>query len=846
MNHCSVLHQLACCWAAAVVLITIPMAMAEDIAAGYDPNVTGVLPALPNDTMDASFMRVDMDLASHILKHAYVREKTSDDWRFAFDVGDGDFGAAIYGGPDAMRFDIGKNDITMHDYPQTRFYPEMSFPEVRRRLAAGDTKPVWESVKMLKSEHRSVECWGGRLTVDWLGDAKHMDYREEMNFWEATVTSHFKVDGRDASVSTFASHPAEVVAIRSTAPAEAVRVYLSRNALRDLGKFGGSVFHPVFKQEDGFVYLHMVMPSGDPDARDEYVIMLGREHGEFEPADLPTPDSRHEYAGWRIAKTDQPATLFLTVVSTRDVRGVRARPGLRGQSIVEVAKARIRRARDMGYEALRAEHLAWWRNYWRRSWVVMNEQAGEFPWYFSIYKAGSARRPGSFPPGYAAPWRGKDNISWGHLCFNYEKIKQELGDLVTNHGELLEPFLGTLWHTRKELSRRTQAYFGIDGLCYPHAMSSRATLSHWGNTAMNVGTAGEAVHHAWEYYAFTQDTEYLRRVGYPLLRDVAEFYRQYLQADENGQLSIFPSYFSEYLKFLTDTVTDQAMFRAVFTHAARAADILGVDADKAAAWRDAKKRLRPIFADGDGLWQMYDPKTSTGERLRYKGNWSYLMLYPIYPGNLVNRWNGPEALREQAVATYQRLLSHHPDVWDKSFSYIDAARMGDRDYYPAMLQGALVSRTEFGNLDTSPEIQRWKKRGWTVDTGAAFPAGVLSEFLINSQFDEIRLFPAMPLKGHYAFHSLRARGGFLVSSEFRDGAVPYALIKSLAGNRCTVIQPFAPGQTVHVRDLDTGRITAQYDDVQAEQPMVFDTVKGHIYAIERQAVPLEQVPMMQH
>ena len=131
---------------------------------------------------------------------------------------------------------------------------------------------------------------------------------------------------------------------------------------------------------------------------------------------------------------------------------------------------------------------------------------------------------------------------------------------------------------------------------------------------------------------------------------------------------------------------------------------------------------------------------------------------------------------------------------------------------------------------------------FVVDAGSAFPSEVVTEFLLQSHGGDIRLFPAAPLTGHYAFHSLRARGAFLVSSEFRDGQVPYALIQSLRGNLCRIVNPF--GQTtLRVRDLDRSTVVLERA-VAEDEILEFTTGIGSLYGLERADCPLEQVPLI--
>lgn len=803
-------------------------------------SAVGLLSALPDDTMGDSHMRVKMDLPNRIRSHALVRTRTADDWRFALDIGNGDFGAAVWGYPDKMRFDIGKNSITLNDYDVKESFPRMSFEECRKHLAAGDAAAVWKSLRDARSTYKGhgVEARAGWLVMDFPGGRKFSDYREQLDFYSATVTSFYTVDGREESVCSFASHEAEVMAIRPSNPAT-FSFTLARNAVR--GGDPAKVYSPDISFKDGSVILHMTMPSGEKDAPEEYVLAVGCGDGKLEQvAGMPPADS---IALRAVPHGGVPATLYVTVVSDRDVRGPRADELIKGKSVSEVAATRLRIALAQGYDKVRNQHLSWWANYWQRSWIAMNEKEGEYPWYFSLYKGGSARRPGKLPPAYAAPWRGSDNISWsGRLCFNYEVIDYNCGNLVSNHGELSEPTLGTIWHTREKVTARTKHFYRMDGLCIPHALTNRGNIHYFENTCMNVGTAGEAMWLVWNYYEFTQDKEFLRTVGYPLLRDVAEFYRQYLQEDNDGKLYIFPSYFSEHTKFLMDSMTDQVNFRMAFRDAADAADILGVDAAKANAWRDCIRRMRPFATNEKGIWLIGDPQNPAKES---RAGAAYCSLYPIFPGGLVNKWHGPDDLRQQADLNYRHWLGRHPEAWDKCFSYLDGARMGDRDYYPAMLKGAFVKLTEYGNITTSPEIGLFKKKGFFVDSGSAFPAGVIAEFLLNSQFGEIRVFPAMPLKGHYAFHSLRARGAFLVGSEFRDGNVPYVLIKSLTGRPCRVIQPFGAKTHVVVRDLVTGKPVADFPGSTAEASLEFKTLAGHVYVVERKDAPLEKIPVLE-
>ena len=93
---------------------------------------------------------------------------------------------------------------------------------------------------------------------------------------------------------------------------------------------------------------------------------------------------------------------------------------------------------------------------------------------------------------------------------------------------------------------------------------------------------------------------------------------------------------------------------------------------------------------------------------------------------------------------------------------------------------AFKSAAETAYLKSDPKSARFNSgsithcvRDLTMETEPLFLAAVVDGlFGVQPWFGENRLFPAMPLDGHCAYHSPRARGAFLVSSEMRDGKVP--------------------------------------------------------------------------
>ena len=99
----------------------------------------GMLPHLPDETMDPERMRIRTRGRDEMARHSYTRDHTAWDFKNGLPIGNGDIGCMICGAPSAMRFIIGKNDLWWDDYesPVPCTLPG-GIKEVRERAAAGD------------------------------------------------------------------------------------------------------------------------------------------------------------------------------------------------------------------------------------------------------------------------------------------------------------------------------------------------------------------------------------------------------------------------------------------------------------------------------------------------------------------------------------------------------------------------------------------------------------------------------------------------------------------------------------------------------------------------------------
>ena len=817
--------------------------------------LSGLLPDLPDETMTPGRMRIATTGAKEAEKHVYTRPGTVTDFRRAYIIGGGDFGASVHGTPDNYVYHICKNDLWWDDFDSDPpCYLPGGLEELRRRILEGDPtlkQDVYAAANRRNNQPNQTSA--ARLTLHLCAGGVFKNLTERMELHTGLLTQSYGVGNQNGVVrgnrftTVSCVSPAEdVMVICLTAdpaaghmgklsleltkdPMEvsANRGPLTAGDIRRLEEEIETYYTPVPFVEGGDFGFTMRLRAGhDPAASPDvhYTVRMRSFSGQL----------KAYAAGSKVVAEGRPEgpveVLLLTVVSTRDAADVSAE-----------AKSRLDRAEAHYMPVSVTAAMDWFRHQWNRSWIRLPDISLSRPWYWGVYQALSARKPGKFASGYLAPWYQSSLANWGVHILTYEQTKTNLGLLPTNHAELLEPWFRLLTDSREKLQKFTRDYYGLNGTAYPHAVSGTGTVIAssvtLNGTEMNLQTVGESVKYCWDYYDFTGDRAFLAAVGYPLLKDAATFYHEYLLTDEKGEKYIFPSRSQEYVntvglsnEYMTNSLIDLCMARFTLQRAAEAARILNVDGELAGAWEADAAALRPDYAVWpDGTWKTAE---DTDDLTLDYGPPLVTDVAPVAYTGEVDAWHGGKALMEAAKKTVMKLVPDNEIPWDRSFGMIARIRMGDRAYAGRMLRLIPAEYEEGGNLDAPihPDCD------YCVCKGAASTAEVITEMLLQSQGNVLRVFPAWDRTlGDAAFYSLRARGAFLVSAEWRDGEVAYAIVRSLRGNPCRIALPFGKAPT-RVRDLETGE-TVPF--TQEDGDLHFFTEEGHEYAVERTEKTLE-------
>lgn len=830
----------------------------------------GLLPNMPNETMVQGRMRINTSGKAEAAKHTFKRSGTAADFRAGMPVGNGDFGASMHGMPDNLTFNIAKNDLWWDDYDAPEpCYPDGGIKTLRKKVAEGD-----ESIKlnMLETSNRRVnlpiQTSAARLTLHLLSGGFGCCVREELDISSAVAKQYFSCDnqngsvnGRDYCVTANVSRVDEIMRIHVEAPASAKRAVLgtvrfeltrdpmevpsvnvckNEEEIKLLEKEIDEYYSPVCFTDGEYFGFNMRLRAGEnpTESPDIHYTVMARVGG----GDPKLSDIGYSVLG--TGKFGRNFEILLTVVSIYDAEDTYAEAKRRLESAF---------ARDTVHVLLNGSHLT--SHDVNRSWIRLPKTEYSTPWYWGIYEAMSARRPSKFAAGYVAPWYQSNCVNWGHHILTYEQPKTNLGLLAANHAELLEPWFKLCFDSKEKLRKYASDFYKCRGTAYPHAISGMGTViassTILNGTIMNISTTGETVKYAWDYYDFTGDKEYLREVGYPILKDAALFYHDYLLTDENGEKYIFPSRSQECVttaglsnEFMTNSIIDLALFKFVLSRTAKSAEILGVDPELREKWENDVKALRKDYAVWpDGTWKTAEDIDDIS--IGY-GNPPVSDLCPICITDEVDKWRGSEEMKKAAQKSVDKFVNRNTMPWDMSYGIISRLRMGDRDYarlalelLPKCREGGNLNRSDACDYDENNEMKPDGQHSFFVDKGSAYLSEVITEMLLQSQGGVIRIFPAYPFEiGDAAFFSLRARGAFLVSAEFRSGKPAYAIIRSLRGNDCRFMNVF--GGKISVRDLETGE-KISFEEVDGD--IIFNTEAEHEYAVESSDMPLEKFEM---
>lgn len=484
----------------------------------------------------------------------------------------------------------------------------------------------------------------------------------------------------------------------------------------------------------------------------------------------------------------------------------------------ELCNQTIRKATSKTYKELKQSHIKDYTRLFNRVKLDLGEsESDKLPTdvRWAQFKKGNINDPGLFslffqygryllisssrensplPDNLQGMWNDNLACNMPWTCDYHLDINTEQNYWFANIGNLSEcntPLFNYIEKLAKYGEKTAMKVYGSPG------WTAHTVANVWGYTAPGQSvswglfpTAGAWIaSHLWSHYCFTQDTDFLGKKAYPILKNAAVFFLNYMvENPENGYLMTGPSISPEN-SFKTNgrefslsmmPTCDRVLVYETFNSCIEASKKLNTDIEFRKSLEIAIAKLPPLKIGKNGtIQEWFEDYDLAHPNHRHSSH--LLALYPFHQINVKT----PELVEAAAKSVHRQVNSENwEDVeWSRANMACFYSRLKNGQLAYNNVKGLLIEFSRENLFTMSPAgIAGAESDIFEFDANEAAPAAMV-EMLIQSHEGYIEFLPALPNEWKTGqFKGLCVRGGAEVDLNWENGLVKYASLKATCNN----------------------------------------------------------------